>query len=210
MREMVDLSGKTFGLWTVIEQSQSKMYGNRVCRRWLCKCVCGTVRQVDEKSLKSGGSTACGCTRAASLRDGAIKNNRTHGMTDTRIYRIYKHMMNRCYRESDIRYEHYGARGITVCDEWKSFDAFLDWAIASGYKDDLSIDRKDVNGNYCPNNCRWATVEEQANNKTNNRLFTYNGVTKNISQWAKEYDIPYKKLWKRLHSGWDIERALTT
>lgn len=131
-------------------------------------------------------------------------------MTDTRLYRIYRHMLGRCNNKNDIRYDFYGGRGISVCEEWSSFEAFSEWALANGYRDDLSIDRIDVNGNYSPTNCRWSTPDEQANNKTSTHYVEYRGETKSIAEWAAEYDIPYKKLHKRIQNGWDIERALFT
>lgn len=211
MKEATDLIGCTFGSWTVLSRAQDKIYkDNRHHRRWICQCSCGTVKEVDECAMKNGTSTSCGCTRKEALRKGASEKNRTHGMTNTRLYRIYRHMVNRCGNKNDIRYAHYGARGIKVCQEWDTFDKFAEWSFANGYEDSLSIDRIDVNGDYAPDNCRWATVSEQANNKTTTQLFTFAGKTQSIAQWADEYDIHYKKLWKRLHSGWSIERALLT
>lgn len=207
-----DLSGKIFGNWTVLCRADDRIVrGNRHIRMWKCCCVCGTERDVLEKSLVNGVSQSCGCVRKEKMREGASKKNRTHGMSGTRLYAIYKHMLNRCYNEHDVRYPRYGGRGISVCDEWReSFEVFMDWSIKNGYAEDLSIDRIDVNGFYCPDNCKWSTAKEQADNKSSTRYYTYNGETKNISQWAEQYNIPYKRLWKRLTNGWDIERALFT
>ena len=138
------------------------------------------------------------------------KINKTHGMSDTRLYRIYKHILNRCNNKNDNRYDRYGARGITICEEWKDFNHFAEWALANGYNDKLSIDRINVNMGYSPDNCRWADAHQQSNNKSNNKLYTYNSATHTIAEWATLYNIPYKRLWKRLKCGWDMERALLT
>lgn len=119
-------------------------------------------------------------------------------------------MINRCYNPHDIRYPLYGERGIKICDEWSTFEKFFQWAIQSGYADDLSIDRINVDGDYCPENCRWATNKEQAMNRRSTIMLEYNGKKQSITEWAEELNMPYKKLHKRIYSGWDVERALTT
>ena len=119
-------------------------------------------------------------------------------------------MINRCYNPHDIRYPLYGERGIKICGEWSTFENFFQWAIQSGYADDLSIDRINVDGDYCPENCRWATNKEQAMNRRSTIMLEYNGKKQSITEWAEELNMPYKKLHKRIYSGWDVERALTT
>lgn len=118
-------------------------------------------------------------------------------------------MKDRCYREGSSAYEHYGGRGISVCNEWQhSFEAFRDWALANGYRDDLTIDRKDVNGDYCPENCRWATLKEQGNNKRYNHLVEYKGETHTLSEWSEITGIQCGTLYYRL-KVWSVEDALT-
>lgn len=134
----------------------------------------------------------------------------THGMSSTRLYRIYKHMKRRCSDKNDIRYYAYGARGIKVCDEWDKFEPFCEWALNNGYSDDLTIDRINVDGNYSPSNCRWITPKEQASNKRTAQLYEYNGEIHCIAEWANIVNMNYKKLWKRLKNGWNIEKALLT
>ena len=121
-------------------------------------------------------------------------------------------MKKRCYSENEIGYENYGGRGITVCDEWKNnFEAFYNWAIENGYKDGLTLDRKDNDGQYCPENCKWSTVKEQANNRRSNHLLTLNGETHNLMEWSEITGIPYHTLKKRINgSKWSTEKALTT
>jgi len=209
--ESKDLTGRKFGKWTVLERaSPVKRKDGRVMRYWLCKCSCdkGTTRIVLERSLLDGTSTSCGCNRADTSKERKI--NSTHGMSTSRLYAIYKHMHHRCYNQNDINYKNYGGRGITVCDEWHTFESFCEWANLNGYSDDLSIDRIDVDKWYAPDNCRWSDSKTQANNKTNNRRYTYHGETHTIAEWARIYEIDYKLLWRRLYNGWTIQRALLT
>lgn len=130
-----------------------------------------------------------------------------HGMKKTRIYKSWERIKRRC--NNPKTYKNYGGRGIKVCDEWsKDFMAFYEWAMANGYRDDLTIDRIDVNGNYEPNNCRWVTMKEQENNRRNNHHITYNGETHTIAEWGDILNIPYKVLLQRITTyKWSIEKA---
>lgn len=134
-----------------------------------------------------------------------------HNMSHSRLYQIWNSMKQRCSNPNAISYVRYGKRGIKVCDEWESsFEAFRDWSLENGYSDDLTIDRIDNNGNYCPENCRWATNKEQQNHTSYNRPYTYNGETHNIMEWAEKTGIHPNMLYKRLYRGWSIQKALTT
>ena len=140
-----------------------------------------------------------------------------------RLCEIYSSMINRCTNPKRKDFRHYGGRGITVCSAWlnnekvpkqdnarKGYLAFKEWALQNGYKDDLTLDRIDVNGNYAPENCRWITWQEQKNNTRRNHLVTYKGVTKNIAQWSKELGLSYNTLRLRLGTlGHSVERAFT-
>ena len=134
----------------------------------------------------------------------------THDGTGTRLYKIWRGMIERCCRPAHAHYKDYGGRGITVCDEWKEFVPFRDWANGNGYADSLTIDRKDHNGNYCPENCRWSTMKEQQNNKRNNHLVTLNGVSHTITEWSEILGIKKTTIKERLKCGWTDEQALTT
>lgn len=132
-------------------------------------------------------------------------NNVKHGEFGTRLYVIWAKMVARCRNKDD---ELYGGRGISVCTEWLEYTNFAKWARSNGYRDDLSIDRINNNGNYSPENCRWATAKEQANNRSSNRLITYGGVTKTLQQWADQIGIRTETLRYRLNN-WTVHRAMT-
>ena len=124
---------------------------------------------------------------------------RTHGMSQTRFYKRWRAMIDRCNNPKTNAYKYYGAKGIRVCDEWSSFKPFHDWAISNGYKDGLSLDRIDTNGNYEPRNCRWVTQKEQCNNMTSNVFLTYKGVRKSQNQWAEYLGVSGEAIayWRR-------------
>ena len=131
---------------------------------------------------------------------------RTHGMSHTRLHNIWLTMRQRCEKPHCSGYHKYGAKGIRVCPEWSSFEAFRDWAFANGYEDDLTIDRVDPYGDYEPSNCRWATQKEQQNNRSNNVLLTYNGETHSIVEWSEITEMPIRILYDRYYRGWEIKR----
>ena len=169
-----------------------------------CLCDCGNRKVIEGYKLKTGHTKSCGCL----VRENGL-NNKTHGMTNTRLYRIYAGIKDRCLNKSNERYSDYGGRGIEICEEWLSdFMSFYNWAIDNGYSEELSIDRIDVDGNYEPNNCRWATDEEQANNKRNSHMIEFNGETKTLAQLSKLRNIPVSTLLYRLESGWSIKQCL--
>jgi len=130
----------------------------------------------------------------------------THGMCNTKPYNSWRAMKERCYNKHNNQYHNYGNRGITVCDKWLKFAGFWE-DMESSYKDGLSIDRINSNGNYCSGNCRWATDKEQANNSSRCHYITYKGETKTMTQWSEHLNINYNVLRGRLYAGWSIERA---
>ena len=136
----------------------------------------------------------------------------THGMSKSRLYREWSSIKRRCYNQHCKDYERYGARGIYVCVEWKnSFEAFMEWALSYGYKDNLTIERKNVDGNYEPENCLWIPFPEQCRNRRSNRVIEYKGERKILSEWAEELGINRATLKNRLlYYGWSTEKAFTT
>ncbi len=203
--KFVDLTGCRFGRLVVVERAENR--GKNVC--WHCRCDCGTNKIISTHVLRSGLSNSCGCLQReiASVYGHA---NATHGMTNTRIYQIWAALKARCFCPSNHRYADYGGRGITVCPEWaESFETFRDWALANGYSDDLTIDRKDNDGPYSPENCRWSSVKTQSNNRRSNVVLSYNGRTLTLAEWSEETGISYGTLHRRIQKGWSIERALT-
>ena len=198
-----DLTGQKFGELTVQKQATYRIQpsGKKVLR-WYCECSCGGSAIVCTSSLKNGKTSSCGCKK----KRPSIK---THGKSKTRLYRIWCSMKTRCSNPARRFYKDYGGRGIDVCVEWKEkFENFYEWAINNGYSDTLSIDRKDVDGNYEPDNCRWATTIQQGRNKRNTKLYEYNGESLCLSEWADKYGIEKKVISDRLRAGWKFEDAL--
>lgn len=202
MGKLKDLTGQKFGKLTVIERAENQ--GKYTC--WLCKCECGTLITVRSTNLLTGNTKSCGCYK----KDKAIIDHTIHNLSNHRIYKIWENMKSRCYRKTTINYERYGGRGIKVCNEWQQFEPFNDWAIKNGYKEDLTLDRIDVNGNYEPDNCRWLSVKEQNRNTRTNRLITYKGETHCVSEWAEILGINAKLIYDRLRKNWTIEEVLET
>jgi hypothetical protein len=134
---------------------------------------------------------------------------KTHGMKGTKIYNIWRGMRDRTRRKSHPHYKNYGGRGIKVCKEWESFETFYTWAISHGYKEGLSIDRLDNDGDYCPENCKFSTREEQANNKRNNHIITVDGESHNIEQWAKILGVKRSAIAQRIKRKWSDKDVIT-
>lgn len=195
-----DLTGKVYGKLTVI--SFYKREGRNTL--WNCDCECGNTKIISTNSLNSGNCNSCGC----------IDKYKTHGLSLSRLYRIYGGMKSRCFYKKHMHYDNYGGRGITICDEWldseDGFINFYNWAVHNGYKDDLSIDRNNNDGNYEPSNCSWENTKKQRNNCRNSHIVTAFGQEKTIQQWCDEIDIKYTTLAERLRRGWATEKAIST
>lgn len=191
MSRFIDLTNKKIGRWTVIERVENHKSGKS---QFLCKCDCGTIKIIRSDILRNETTHSCGCFRREKARCQEAK----HGMTNTPLYRRWRNMYGRCYNPNNRRYKNYGGRGIKICDEWldkeKGFINFYNWAINNGYKQELTIDRIDVHGDYEPNNCRWVTNLEQQRNRTNNTFITYKGERHCISEWSELLNIPRHKV----------------
>ena len=191
-----DLTGQKFNHLTPVKIVQhNPVY-------WLCRCDCGNFTTVLSSNITGGKVKSCGCIHH--------RGNPKHGHCHTRQYRIYAKIKRRCFVENDPAYKDYGGRGITMCDEWReSFEAFYEWSVNNGYSDDRTIDRIDNDGNYCPENCRWADKNTQANNTRANRYITIGDKTHTLSEWSKICGVPYKRVWVRIKSGWSVIDALS-
>lgn len=207
MHKTLNLIGRKFGFLTVIDFA----YRDSKNTYWLCKCNCGNKKIVRGGHLKDGCTISCGCytkNRIAQMN----KQNAIHGLSKTRLYSIYQGIINRCLKPKAKGYKNYGERGISVCNEWlEDFLNFYYWALANGYKDNLTIDRIDLNKDYEPSNCRWVTIKQQARNTRHNKVINYRGQSHCLAEWAEILDINYNTLQSRLGKyNWTIKKAFTT
>ena len=197
-----DLEGKTFGQWTVLYRAENGAGGQS---RWHSICTCGNERDVYGTHLIHGRSVSCGCKNYKNLDP---KASLRHGMANTKLHETWRQMRARCNNKRSKHYLDYGGRGISVCDEWDIFENFMEWSLANGYSDELSIDRIDNDGDYEPDNCRWTTALVQMNNRRNTVYVTYKGETKPLKDWCRELDLKYQRMWCRIVKyKWDIDRA---
>ncbi len=201
---MENLIGKKFERLVVLKRMDSDRNRNS---RWLCRCDCGKEKIIIGRNLKNGNTKSCGCL----YREG---NNTKHGHSTrtkmSKTYSTWQGMIQRCTNPNNKRYQDYGGRGIKVCQKWLKFINFLE-DMGEPPSNKHQIDRIDNDGNYCKENCRWATSKEQNRNSRNNRLITYKGKTQCLIELAEEYQIPYTILLDRINRlGWSIEKALTT
>lgn len=201
-----DLTGQRFGYLEVLKRLENRMFpGGQTAPQYLCKCACGNEVVVLGQQLVHGRATSCGCYRAEAAR----KKFTTHGLSNTRLSRIWRGMKDRCCNPKSKIYKHYGGRGITVCDEWKdSFESFYEWAMSNGYSDELSIDRINNDGNYEPLNCRWVDDKHQCNNRRSNHVITYNGETHTLQEWAEKCGVEHTTLLRRIRKGLSIVEVL--
>lgn len=204
--KLISLVGQKYGKLTVLARHECNTKSNKPL--WVCKCECGNISIVDGSRLKSGNTKSCGCLMLQVAKENGKKCK--HGMKGSRIYEIWHGIKARCYNPNNKDFKNYGARGVTVCTQWKNdFEAFYNWATTHGYAEGLTIDRIDNDGNYEPSNCRWVSTREQNRNKRNIVWLEYNGATKTLSEWSRETGISVSVISNRLKRGWSIEDALT-
>jgi len=201
-RRTIDLTGQRFGRLVVIGVVSRDKKAHQT--KWNCHCDCGKNVEVAGGNLKNGHSQSCGCFS----RDASIERATTHGRSHTRLFRIWAGMHTRCNNKNFPRYPSYGGRGITVTPEWKDFIVFETWALLNGYNDNLTIDRIDNDGNYCPENCRWVDNIVQQNNKQNNHFITVNGETHTATEWARIKGLNDTAIHVRIKRGWKPEEAV--
>lgn len=202
MSKFIDITGIKYNNLLVIQRVENSKSGKP---RWKCLCDCGNYAIVDSYNLKYGEVKSCGCLRKKNAK-------KTHGFSKTRLYREWAGIIQRCENKNHKSYNNYGKRGIKICDEWRNnFENFRDWSIKNGYKDNLTIDRIDIDKNYSPNNCRWITKGEQAKNRSCNYNIEYMGKKQNLQDWCTELNLDYKRMHNRINKlGWDFEKAIKT
>ena len=192
MGKKVDMIGKRFGKLVVIEETNKRDANGTIY--YLCQCDCGNQKIINGKGLRHTGTVSCGCYNL-------IKSKKENPNYKHPLYSIYRSIKDRCTNPNCKAFKNYGGRGICVSSEWSSFDAFKEWALSNGYQKGLWIDRIDNDGNYGPDNCRWATPKEQQNNKRVCVYITVGGKTQTMMQWAEEKGINHRTLKSRYDKG---------
>lgn len=198
--------GKKFNKLTVIEPIRYVDKRGKKHWFWLVECECGKRKIMRPRDIIVESSVSCGCY-------GKTKSppNKTHNESHTRLHNIWLEMRRRCQKEYDPSYKRYGGRGITVCEAWENYEIFAKWARENGYAENLSIERKDVNKGYCPENCMWIPFSKQARNRTTTYWVEYQGDRMSLAEAAEKAGLPYKQVWYRINrSGWSVEKALST
>lgn len=198
-------AGQVFSRLTVLMRN-----GSDNGALWLCRCKCGEEITARATKLRSGEVKSCGCLKKENAKNLRPGNNKTHGLSRHPVKTVYDNMYKRCYVSGTRRYERYGGRGIGICGEWlESREAFYLWALANGYRKGRIIDRIDNDGDYSPDNVRFVTARESANNTSRNRLLTWNGETKTVAQWARAMGVRCQALQHRVTRKWPIEKIFT-
>ena len=196
--QKINLLGQRFGRWLVVGEAENAPTGQA---RWECLCDCGNIRIARSNDLRQGKSISCGCYNTEVCT--------THGLTHHPLYVTWSNMKDRCTNPGSPIFKHYGGRGITVCERWmNSFEAFYE-DMSPTYKKGLSLDRRDNNKGYSPENCRWADQRTQANNTRSNRFYSLNGETDTLRNLCRRYNQNYEKIRGRLRLGWSIEQAFS-
>lgn len=201
-RDAKNLIGMRFSRLIVVSQYEKRNENGELL--WVCKCDCGNTRLSISGSLVHGGNKSCGICKITYVR---------RGESNKRLFVIWSGMIARCYNKNSYSYIWYGAKGISVCDEWKlDYMSFKRWSEMSGYSDDLTIDRfPNKSGNYEPSNCRWSTMKEQQNNRSNNKTYEHNGVKLTVSQLSDKYNLSMSCIYQRIKKlGWSVEKAVNT
>lgn len=188
----IDLVGKRFGKLVVIKPIITENKN----RAWECVCDCGNTKVILGCNLTGGKSNSCGCARVDSMK----KIMTTHGGSGTKLYSIFKGMFQRCYNEKNPAYHYYGGKGVKICSEWKdNFSNFREWSLLNGYNETNTIDRINPNGDYCPENCRWVSMQVQQNNKLNSAFLIIDGEKLTVSEWAEKNKTNKATLYSKIH-----------
>lgn len=201
-----DLTGQKFGRLTCVAfVGRNKEYD----ALWLCRCACGKEHTTRAGTLLNGHTKSCGCLQ----REMVGKAHTTHGLyydengKRSKLSKAWDSMKRRCLNSKELYYRYYGGRGISICKQWMDYKNFHDWAIKNGYRDGLTIERIDVNGNYEPGNCKWIPKGEQSRNRRGRHIIFYMGQSRMLTEWGNILNIDPKVLSNRLRRGWSVERA---
>ena len=200
----IDITGMVFGRLTVLYRHQNDYITPSTGKRmslWVCRCICGNTTIVSLSGLRSGKTKSCGCLQ----RERTAQANTKHGGRYDRLHTMWANMKNRCFNPNYAEFKDYGGRGIKVCKEWMEYPGFKKWAISAGYNDSLqrgkqTLDRIDSNSDYCPENCRFADMYVQANNKHNNIRYELDGIEHTLAEWSSIFNIPYDYLYYRVRT----------
>jgi hypothetical protein len=198
--ERIDITRQKFNRLTAISYAGDS--------KWNCVCDCGTERKVDTYLLRSGQTKSCGCYQREAASNYCKKNNLKHNLSRFSGSDSWYQMIARCHKPHNKNYRYYGERGIKVCERWLKLENFIE--DMGERPDGYTLDRIDVDGDYCKENCRWTTRLVQSNNKRDTVFLTYNGETKSIHDWSRSKGLEYDALRGRLRLGWSLERALNT
>lgn len=199
-----DIAGQHFGRLIVLGPTQYRHHK----LMWLCSCSCGNMTEVAASDLCTRNTKSCGCLNAEKI----LSRKKSDKITEHPLYRTWSNIKTRCMNSRNQAYHRYGECGIDICDEWKdSFLIFCEYVskLENYRAKGFSLDRIDNEQGYQPGNLKWSTAIEQARNRRDNRVISYSGKAQTIAAWAEEIGIKYQTLWRRLHSGWTTERALS-
>ena len=212
MKNREDISGNRYGRLVAISYHH---FSAKQCQTfWLCQCDCGRKVIVGKSHLKDGHTKSCGCLQREVSSKVTSARNYKHGHTHERLYRVWASIKTRCYNKRNKGFCDYGGRGIKMCDEWNDYESFRAWALANGYDEIAArgvttIDRIDVNGNYCPENCRFISIAEQNRNKRTVRKFEYNGNIYTIPEFATKIGMSRSALYDRFYrKNWDVDEVI--
>lgn len=197
-----DLSGLRVGRLSVTKLWQKRPYRGSTAIYWRCICDCGEIAYVAATSLAHDHTKSCGCAKL----DGIMFAQRTHGQSRSATYNSWRAMTSRCTYEKDKSYKYYGGRGIRICEKWQAFEGFME--DMGECPKGLTLERRDSNANYEPDNCIWVTRTEQTKNKSNSRVLTIDGVSKTLGAWAKEIGRDRGVIRNRLNAGWSHKDAV--
>ncbi len=209
MGKFIDITGMHFGRLSVIKKLKQRSNNKEIM--WLCQCSCGKSKSTTGSRLKNKQTSSCGCLHKEQLAR-RNKKNAIHGLTGTSMRNTWGGMISRCYNKNNPSFEHYGPKGRDVCPRWRGKQGFINFLNDMGPKPSPqhSLDRIDNNKGYSPENCRWADIFQQNNNKINNIYLEKNGLKLNLKEWSEKTGIKKVTIQSRIKKGWDVDKILSS